>query len=200
MKTRILLAVAVLFLSLSRAAAQSVIITEFQASNQNGIVDEDSDTSDWIEIYNNDTVVANLAGWHLTDDAGDATKWAFPAVTLEPKGFLLVFASNKNRTVLNQPLHTNFSLSANGGYLALNRPDNSPATEFNPYPAQYPDKPYGYQQTVTTTNYVNATSAALKYLIPTTNGLGTTWTARTFTDTSWTTGTTGVGYEVTVPG
>ena len=68
MKSRILLAVAVLFLSLSWAAAQSVIISEFQASNQNGIVDEDGDTSDWIELYNNDTVVANLAGWHLTDD------------------------------------------------------------------------------------------------------------------------------------
>ena len=200
MKIRILLAVAVLLFSLSWAAAQSVIISEFQASNQNGIVDEDGDTSDWIELYNNDTVVANLAGWHLTDDSGDATKWTFPAVTIEPKGFLLVFASKKNRTVLNQPLHTNFSLSANGGYLALNRPTNVPATEFNPYPAQYPDKPYGYQQTVTTTNYVNATTAALKYFIPPTNALGTTWTARTFNDGSWTNGTNGVGYEATVPG
>src|SRR5687767_2187813 len=111
-------------------------------------------SEDWIELFNNGTTVENLAGWRLTDNAGNSTKWTLPAVTLEPKGFLLVFASAKDRTAANGVLHTNFKLSASGGYLALIRPNGTVATEFNPYPAQYDDRPYGYGQTMTTTTLI----------------------------------------------
>ena len=192
----LLLVLATTLLSTARA---DVVITEFLANNSTGLTDEDGATSDWIEVFNDGAATVNLAGWRLTDASGDPTKWIFPAVSLAPNGFLIVFASEKNRINPAATLHTNFKLSANGGYLALVRQDGSYSTVFNPYPAQYPDKPYGYAQTVNTTTFVGP-SAALKYLVPANDTLGTTWTARTFTDTSWTSGTNGAGFEATVAG
>ena len=55
-------------------AAETVTITEFLASNVGKLVDEDGDSSDWIEIYNDGNNSVNLAGWYLTDDATDLTK------------------------------------------------------------------------------------------------------------------------------
>ena len=200
MKRFLLATSLVLLASASIAAAQTVTISEFVASNQNGLKDEDGDTSDWIELFNSDTVSVNLSGWHLTDDSGDLNKWAFPAMTLDPGAFLVVFASSKNRVNPLQPLHTNFKLSAAGGYLGLLRPDGSVASQFNPYPAQYADKSYGYQQTVTTTTLI-APGAALKWLVPASSVPDdATWSARTFNDSSWTSGYNGVGFQSLVSG
>lgn len=181
-------------------AFDAVFISEFLASNDSGITDEDGDRSDWIEIYNSGTTPVNLAGWKLTDESGDLGKWVFPSVELAPKGFLIVFASDKDRAVPGAPLHTNFKLSADGGYLALVKDTGVIAHEYNLYPAQYNDKPYGIQHTVQTVQLVGST-APLKVFIPTSNVPdNATWTARTFNDTSWTTGTNGVGFESTVTG
>jgi hypothetical protein len=166
-----------------------VVISEFLTNNNTGIADEDGQREDWIELFNNGTTVENLAGWRLTDNAGNSTKWTLPAVTLEPKG-----------ADANGVLHTNFKLSASGGYLALIRPNGTVATEFNPYPAQYDDRPYGYGQSVTTTTLIGP-SASLRYLVPTSaTPNNATWTARTFADFAWSTGTNGVGFEATVTG
>src|SRR5688572_627630 len=91
---RHLLSIVLFFVASARA---DVVITEFLASNQNGITDENGETSDWIELYNNGTTVVDLSGWRLTDEEGVLDKWVFPATTLEPKGFLIVFASSKDR-------------------------------------------------------------------------------------------------------
>jgi hypothetical protein len=177
-----------------------VYISEFVASNQNGLTDEDGATSDWIEIYNSGTTPVNLAGWHLTDDPGNLNQWTFPAVSLDPKGFLVVFASQKDRIDPTATLHTNFKLSAGGGYLALVKPDGSIAHEYNPYPAQYDDKPYGFQQTVVASTLI-APGASLKWLVPTSSlPTDATWSAAAFNATGWTTGVNGVGFETTVAG
>src|SRR6187455_849207 len=52
----------------SAGAWGDVVISEFLANNNTGLVDEDGQRSDWIELYNNGTTAENLAGWHLTDD------------------------------------------------------------------------------------------------------------------------------------
>src|SRR4051794_16357880 len=111
-----------LVLTVASAAAQGaepVFISEFLASNQGGLQDEDGATPDWIEIFNSGTNTANMNGWFLTDNAGNLTKWRIPATNVPPNGFLLVFASGKNRSVPGAPLHANFSLNASGEYLAL---------------------------------------------------------------------------------
>ena len=99
------------------------IISEFMAVNNSVLADEDGDFSDWIEIRNPDASAISLAGYHLTDDVGDLTKWTFPAVNLNAGATLVVFASNKDRALPAGELHTNFKLSAGGEYLALVKPD-----------------------------------------------------------------------------
>ncbi len=132
-------------LSVSRA---DPVISEFMASNKTTLADDDGDHSDWVEIYNPDAAPVNLAGWHLTDNAKKKTKWTFPAVTLPAKSYLVVFASGKDRGGAAAPVHTNFSLDADGEYLGLIKPDGATVvTEFAPtYPPQVADISYGITQ------------------------------------------------------
>ena len=121
------------------------IISEFLAINDGGLEDGDGDNEDWIEICNPDAVPALLTGWFLTDDPLDLTKWKFPATTVPGLGYLVVFASGKNR-IAGPELHTNFKLSGSGEYLALVKPDGTTiATDFKPtYPPQQSNVSYGF--------------------------------------------------------
>jgi hypothetical protein len=121
----------------------AVIISEFLAENSHGVKDEDGDRSDWIELLNTSSSIANLEGWFLTDDPANLTKWPFPAITLDTGSYLLLFASGKNRTNTTAPLHTNFKLEKGGGYLALINPETNRVSEFVGYPAQRADISYG---------------------------------------------------------
>lgn len=124
------------------------VITEFMASNKTTLADEDAEFSDWIEVHNPDASSVNMAGWSLTDDSSHKTKWRFPEITLPGSGYIVVFASGKDRADPAKPLHTNFSLSADGEYLAVVRPDETTATtEFSPaFEAQAADVSYGITQ------------------------------------------------------
>src|SRR5438093_163751 len=99
-------------LATSLAAPQSVIITEFLADNSGGLLDEDGDSPDWIELYNTATATVNLNGWYLTDETNNLTKWSFPATNMPPGGFMIVFASGKDRRVPGAALHTELNLDA----------------------------------------------------------------------------------------
>ena len=122
------------------APSASLVISEFQAVNGSTVRDEDGDYSDWIEIHNRGQVPQNLDGWFLTDSALNLTRWRFPNVVIPAGGYLVVFASQKDRT--NAPtgqLHTNFRLGAEGEYLALVDPNTNAVSEFAPiYPAWKP--------------------------------------------------------------
>ncbi len=120
-------------------------INEFLAINDNGLVDEDGDDSDWVEIFNPGLLAAPLDGHYLTDDPLDLTKWQFPATSVPGLGYLVVFASDKDRTAGSE-LHTNFRLDGDGDYLALVEPDGSTIlTEFAPlYPPQQANVSYGF--------------------------------------------------------
>ncbi|MES2695523.1 MAG: CotH kinase family protein, partial [Verrucomicrobiota bacterium] len=120
------------------------MISEFMAANSRSHADNDGTYSDWIELHNPDAQAISLDGWYLTDSAGNKTKWKLPAVSLPAGGYLVVYASNKNRTDASAPLHTNFALSADGEYLGLVKPDGvTVASEFAPaFPAQADDVSY----------------------------------------------------------
>ena len=129
-----------------------LVISEFMASNQSGLRDEDGDDEDWIEIYNPGNSSVNLAGWHLTDDRNDLTKWTFPELALEPSQSLVVFASDKDRKVSGTELHTNFKLSTSGEYLGIIRPDGvTVEQDYGPaYPIQVTNVSYGLKQQILT--------------------------------------------------
>ncbi len=181
------------------------LITEFMALNESGIQDEDGDRSDWIEIYNPGPDDFNLNDWYLTDDATELDKWEFPSQTLTAGNFLVVFASNKDRAVAGQQLHTNFGISGDGEYLALTRrnPSNNQiqiVSAFDPtFGQQYPDVSYGVEQSVAITDLV-AEGGTGKIFFPANNNLEPNWTQRTFNDFAFTNATTAIGYEVAVPG
>ncbi|YCM42966.1 CotH kinase family protein [Verrucomicrobiaceae bacterium 227] len=124
--------------------SQPPLITEFVAGNTKGLQDEDGEFSDWIEIHNRNPFDLSLAGWHLTDDASDFGRWEFPALSMAPNSYLVVFASGKDRRVPGSELHTDFKLSLAGEYLALTGPDEAVVQEFSPaYPEQLEDYSYG---------------------------------------------------------
>ena len=135
-----------------RADTTSVdlVINEFMASNTITSVPNalPGTFEDWIELKNVGATPLDLGGWKLTDNAGNLNLWTFPAsTTINPGGYLVVFASGQNQPDANGNLHTNFKLSKSGEYLALIRPDDSIASSYGPgvsdYPSQNDDISYG---------------------------------------------------------
>ena len=145
------------------ATTGDLIINEILASNQSGLTDEDGEAGDWIEIYNRGNTPVSLAGWSLSDDVDDPSRWVFPAVTLNASNYLVVFASGKDRTVVNATnrLHTNLQLTKTGEFIGLFSPDSPRVlvSGFSPFPPQQTDYSYGYD-----------TANALRYFVTPTPG------------------------------
>ena len=177
-------------------ARANLIITEFMASNQDALADEDGDSSDWLEIFNSGESAVDLGGYFLTDDPAELQKWTFPSHSIAPNGFLLVFASGKDRVVSGAELHTNFSLASAGDYLALVAPDGSTVLAEFAFDQQFDDVSYGVGQTGNTTSRVLiSTGDDCRRFAPNDDSVDDTWTGIGFDDSPWTAGTTGVGYE-----
>ena len=185
--------------------AELIRINEFMAVNDIGLDDEDRDEEDWIEIYNAGMDTVDLQGWYLTDDDNDLRQWAFPAVMLAPDAYLVVFASGKNRRDPLGILHTNFKLRGGGEYLGLIRPDGRiVVSEFFPaYPKQAPDVSYGPVGSTAETMLL-LPGAPARVLVPRNSALEPSprrsetlrpWAQEDLDDSSWQTGTTGVGYN-----
>jgi hypothetical protein len=119
------------------------VINEWMASNTRVLADQDGDYSDWIELHNPGTASVDLTGWHLTDSVANRVKWPFPPVTIAPGGYLVVFASGKDRRDPASQLHTNFALSASGEYLALIMSDGVTPSFETTFPDQTADVSYG---------------------------------------------------------
>ena len=67
-----------------RLLALDLEITEFMAANGGILLDEDGDSTDWVEVRNKSADTVVLTDWSLTDNAGDLRKWVFPIRSLEP--------------------------------------------------------------------------------------------------------------------
>ncbi len=178
-------------------------ISEFMAVNDRGLDDEDRDEADWIEIHNAGSSAADLEGWYLTDSSANLTKWQFPAVTLESDGYLVVFASGKDRRDPACELHTNFKLAGSGEYLGLVRPDGvTVVSEFSPvYPVQAPDVSYGLVENIVQEPLLTQ-GAPARALVPLDDSLEPPslrdaprpWTLEAFDDSTWESGVTGIGF------
>ena len=81
----------------------------------------DGDWSDWIELHNAGTQPQSLAGWHLSDDLNQRTKWRFPDGALIPSGGYLVVlaAGDKAAPPGSRYLHADFKLGGDGGSVVL---------------------------------------------------------------------------------
>ncbi|HQW68813.1 MAG TPA: CotH kinase family protein [Flavobacterium sp.] len=121
--------------------AQSVVINEIITSNAAVITDDDGSYEDWVELYNTSANPINLAGYGLTDLASNPYLWVFPEYWMEPGEHLLIWCSDKNRTDINFPLHTNFKISSGGESITLT--DNNGVT-VDSYPAVIIPQNYTY--------------------------------------------------------
>ncbi len=145
-KTRILWPIFAVLLALvlgESAGLAQPVISELMASNTSTIADQDGAFSDWLEIHNPGNTPQEISGWYLTDAKDNKKRWQFPVTTIPAGGYLVVFASGKDRRNPAAQPHTNFHLSASGEYLALVRADGITIASEVTYPAQGSNVPYG---------------------------------------------------------
>lgn len=197
--TKITLIIFLYFSSINALLADQVsnaAISEFLANNSKSITDEDGDNSDWIELWNASGDNGHLGGYYLTDDSENLTKWSIPEVNFNDSGYLIIFASGKDKNDPQSELHTNFRLNSSGGYLALVMPDGiTIASEFSDYPKQYEDVSYGegYGEPDTITLVEEGSQA--KWTVP--EALISDWNDISYNDSDWDSGKTGIGYDNT---
>lgn len=98
------------FSLLSLLSSAQLRFNEIQINNAGTISDFEGDYEDWIEIRNLSASSINLNGYYLTDNPSALNKWMIPSVSISAGGYLLVFASGKNK--ITPELHTNFKLNS----------------------------------------------------------------------------------------
>jgi len=117
-----------------------VVISEVMSSNGSTIQDAEGDFSDWVEIYNPNSEIVQLEGYLLTRNQSDV--WVFPETSIEPGGYLLVWASGKSDSVAGE-LHTQFRLSRDGVSLEILAPDGETRIDFVAVPSLHRDRSFG---------------------------------------------------------
>ncbi|MCZ6792064.1 MAG: CotH kinase family protein [Planctomycetota bacterium] len=91
-----------------------VRITELLAANRFTNFDEEGDSEDWVELYNRGAAPVDLLGYGLSDRSTQPHKWVFPDVSIPAGGYLVVWASGKDRFVPPPA-----AISRNAGSLAF---------------------------------------------------------------------------------
>ncbi len=121
----------------------------------------------------------------------------FPGGNVSPGESLLVFASGKDRTDVNRPLHTNFRLSESD-YLALYEPDGRTlADSYDTFPEQFLDVSYGVGQSLADRLLVgvDGTHQTLFPASAAEDVAASTWTTSDFDATAWTAIDGGIGFD-----
>ena len=88
--------------SFKYAENSDLIINEVCVKNSGSSLDEYREDPDWIEIYNRGDTAINLLGYTLSDDSTDLRKWSFGDISIEPKQYLLVYASDRDISSLKE--------------------------------------------------------------------------------------------------
>ncbi len=87
-------------------------INEVMASNFSGILDEENEAEDWIEIYNGGPESIFLGDKFLSDEADNPDKWKMPNLDLGPGEFALFWADDEK---MESDHHCTFKLNASEG-------------------------------------------------------------------------------------
>ena len=87
-----------------------VFINEVYSANA-GLSDEFGDDPGWVEFYNPADTSVNLNGYWLTNNV-NRRQWAFGNVVVEPRGYLLVFLSGRDKPDL-EPARDSIDLIRN---------------------------------------------------------------------------------------
>ncbi|OGU42490.1 MAG: hypothetical protein A2X61_02735 [Ignavibacteria bacterium GWB2_35_12] len=98
----ILLFVLLIIIAIPAPSQSQIIINEIMSTSNQSAFDEDNESSDWIELYNNNSSLVRLEGYRISDKNSFSGAWIFPDISLNEGEKLLIFASNKNRTYSNK--------------------------------------------------------------------------------------------------
>ncbi|CAH0998800.1 hypothetical protein LEM8419_00130 [Neolewinella maritima] len=79
-----------------------VYLNEASLANTS-LPDEDGSFPDWFELYNVGPAPVDLTGWSVTDRADRPRKWVFQDGTLPAGGYLMLWASGKDRPTPSYP-------------------------------------------------------------------------------------------------
>ena len=130
--------------ALTALQAQTPVLNELMASNSLAVFDDFFESDDWVEIYNPGGLV-QMAGYHISDDPTNLTKYTFPdsdpgSTFLTPGGHMLVWCDKDS---VQGVLHANFKLSAENEGVWLTAPDGVTVLDSIVYPPQQTDISYG---------------------------------------------------------
>ena len=133
-----------LMLFANSAGAQDLKLNELMASNNLAVFDDFFESDDWVEIYNAGGLI-DLAGYHISDDPNNLTKFTFPDTDpgntfLTPGSHALVWCDNDS---VQGVMHANFKLSAEDEGVWLTSPDGVTVIDSIVYPPQQTDLSYG---------------------------------------------------------
>ncbi|GAB3173510.1 CotH kinase family protein [Telluribacter humicola] len=130
-----------------KAISQTLYINEFMASNASKVADATGAYEDWIEIYNPNSSSVDLAGYYITDNLSNPTKYKIPsgssATVIPAGGFLLLWASE---ALDRGPLHVNVRLSAGGEEIGLTAPNGTTVVDSYVFGEQRTDVSFGRNQ------------------------------------------------------
>ncbi len=134
-----------LFLLLSLCSANmlnaQVFINEFVASNDTGIVDENGEFEDWVELYNASSTAVDIGGYYFSDDISEPDLWQIPTsspseTTIAAGGYLILWL---DKDTDDGVLHIDAKLSGDGEDVVLTAPDGVTILDSHTYGQQTTD-------------------------------------------------------------
>ncbi|MEG1525276.1 MAG: lamin tail domain-containing protein [Clostridia bacterium] len=103
----------------SSGVSSSIIINEVVSSNKRSLVDTSAGSPDWIELYNASDQKIQLKNYGISDNLRNLHKYVFPDISIEPGGYLVIYAGDNNGITKTDVPCTGFGLSKSGDYLFL---------------------------------------------------------------------------------
>jgi spore coat protein CotH len=122
-------------ITLPRAPAGKLVISEIMADNDTTVADEKGDFDDWVEVTNRGTSPIDLGGYYLSDRPDDPWAFALPAGVLAPGGHTLVWCDNETG---EGAAHAPFRLAGGGEQVLLSTRDAT--VDAVTFPALGPDQ------------------------------------------------------------
>ena len=118
-----------------------VLINEFVASNDTGIVDESGEFEDWVELYNAGSTPVDIGGYYVSDNINEPNLWQIPTnapteTTIAAGGYLILWL---DKDIEAGVLHINAKLSGSGEDVVLTAADGTSILDSYTYGQQITD-------------------------------------------------------------